>query len=183
MEKKSLHGQTRGTDLEKMTAILAQGEAKGVMMYYALARLAKEQGLNDAAQKFIEAANQEADHAGFYAVLSGMYPQDFWALVRGLQKAESAGEASLKKLAARFREQGLTDAADEVDVFAAQEGHHGVLMQEILDQYRQNIDTAGKKVYVCGMCGFEYVGDLDAEPESFVCPVCGQPKKVFKLKA
>lgn len=182
MSKKSIHGLTKGTDLEKTASMLAQGEAKGAMMYYALANLAREQGMEDAAAVFTEAANQEANHAGFYAALNGMYPRDFWALVRGLQKAESAGEASLKKLAARFREQGLTDAADEVDVFAAQEGHHGVLMQEILDQYRQNIDTAGKKVYVCGMCGFEYVGDLDAEPESFVCPVCGQPKKIFRRK-
>ncbi len=41
-------------------------------------------------------------------------------------------------------------------------------------------NTTGKKVYVCGCCGFEYVGDLDAEQEDYVCPVCGQPKKVFR---
>ena len=47
-------------------AAMAQGEANGVMMYYALARLAKEQGFDDAAATFIESANQEAVHAGFY---------------------------------------------------------------------------------------------------------------------
>ena len=26
------------------------------------------------------------------------------------------------------------------------------------------------------------VGDLDAESDEFVCPVCGQPKKVFRKK-
>ena len=182
MATKSLHGVTLGTPLETMTSMLAQGEAKGVMMYYALARLAREQGLEDASKKFIEAANQEADHAGFYAVLSGMYPKDFWALVRGLQKAETAGEASLQKLAERFRAQGLDEAAAQVEIFAEQEGHHGVLLQELLDQYQQNIDTTGKDVYVCVMCGYEYVGDLDSESEDFVCPVCGQPKKVFRKK-
>lgn len=182
MSAKSMYGLTKGTPLETMTSMLAQGEAKGVMMYYALARLAREQGLEDAAKKFIEAANQEADHAGFYAVLSGMYPKDFWALVRGLQKAETAGEASLQKLAERFRAQGLDEAAAQVEIFAEQEGHHGVLLQELLDQYRQNIDTTGKDVYVCGVCGYEYVGDLDSESEDFVCPVCGQPKKVFRKK-
>ena len=134
MAAKSMYGLTKGTPLEKMTSMLAQGEAKGVMMYYALARLAREQGLDDAAEKFIEAANQEADHAGFYAVLSGMYPNDFWALVRGLQKAETAGEGNLKKLAQNIRAQGLDEAAAQVEIFAEQEGHHGVLMQEILDQ-------------------------------------------------
>ena len=56
----------------------------------------------------------------------------------------------------------------------------GAMQKELLDQYGQNADPTGKKVYVCGVCGFEYVGDLDAEPEDYVCPVCGQPKKVFR---
>jgi len=43
MAAKSMHGLTRGTLLKKKTAMLAQDEAKGVMMYYSLARLAKEQ--------------------------------------------------------------------------------------------------------------------------------------------
>ena len=181
MTGKSLHGLTKGTALEKTTAMLAQGEAKGAMMYYALANLAKEQGLDGAAAKFAEAANQEANHAGFYAMLSGMYPKDFWALVRGLAKAETAGEGTLMRLAERFRAAGLDEAIPELEVFARQEAHHGVLMQELLDQYQQNIDTTGKKVYVCGVCGYEYVGELDSEPGDFVCPVCGQPKKVFRL--
>ena len=94
MEKKSLHGLTKGTDLEKMTAMMAQAEARGAMMYYALANLAREQGLDDAAETFTEAANQEANHAGFYAMLNGVYPKDFWALVNGLAKAETAGEGA-----------------------------------------------------------------------------------------
>ena len=180
MEKKSLHGSTKGTDLEKMTAMLAQAEAKGAMMYYALANLAREQGLGDAAAAFGEAADQEANHAGFYAMLNGMYPKDFWALVRGLAKAEAAGEGSVKKLAERFRAAGLDAAAPELERFAAQEAHHGELLKGLLDRYGKNIDTTGKKVYACGLCGYEYVGDLDAEPEDFVCPVCGQPKKLFR---
>ncbi|MBR3651022.1 MAG: hypothetical protein IKN52_12275, partial [Victivallales bacterium] len=142
MEKKSLHGLAKGTSLEKITEMMALGEAKGTMMYYALARLAREQGMDDVAEKFIEAANQEANHAGFYAVLNGMYPKDFWGLVNGLQKAEAAGEASLMKQAARLREEGFDDAAAEVEVFAKQEGHHGALLQELLDKYKKNIDTA-----------------------------------------
>ncbi len=183
MENKSIYGQVKGTSLEKTAEMMALCEAKGMMMYYALARLAREQGMDDVAEKFIKAANQEANHAGFYAVFSGMYPKDFWGLVNGLQKAETAAEASLMKQAARLREVGLDDAAAEVEVFAKQEGHHGVLLQELLDKYKKNIDTTGKKVYVCGVCGYEYVGDLDDEAENYVCPVCGMPKKVFRAKS
>lgn len=181
MNSKSLHNQTKGTPLEKMTAALAQGEAKGAMMYYALARLAREQGMSDIADKFIEAANQEANHAGFYAVLNGMYPRDFWNLVRGLQKAETAGKASLMNLSEKFRAMGLDNAAAELEVFAEQEAHHGVLLREILEQYGQTKAPEGK-TYVCAVCGYEYVGDLDAEGDDYVCPICGQPKKVFRLK-
>ena len=86
----SLHNIAKGTPFEKISEMLALGEAKGTMMYYALARLAKEQGNDDVAAEFIEAANQEAIHAGFYATLVGMYPQDFWNIVRGAMAAEVA---------------------------------------------------------------------------------------------
>lgn len=180
----SLHGQTKGTKLEQLAGMMAQAEANGTMMYYALARLAKEQGLDDVSADFIEAANQEAVHAGFYATLNGMYPKDFWGLVRGIMAAEYSGETTVKNFADKFRAEGLAEAADEMEIFAKQEGHHGELMKKILEKHHpQSLDTAGKKIYVCGCCGFEYIGDLDAEGENYVCPVCGQPKKIFKLKA
>ncbi len=180
----SLHGKTRGTQFEQIAAMMAQGEANGTMMYYALARLAKEQGMEDVAADFIEAANQEAVHAGFYAVLNGKYPQDFWMLVRGLQAAETSGEKTVQNFADKFRAAGLAEAADEMEIFAKQEGHHGVLLQKMLEKHKPELlNVEGKTIYVCGCCGFEYIGDLDSEPEDFVCPVCGQPKKVFHQKA
>ena len=38
----SLHGLTKGTPLEPISEMMAKAEANGTMMYYALARLAKE---------------------------------------------------------------------------------------------------------------------------------------------
>lgn len=38
----SLNGITKGTEFESMMKTLMQGEANGVMMYYALAQLARE---------------------------------------------------------------------------------------------------------------------------------------------
>lgn len=49
MDAKSLWGVVKGTPLEKTAVMMANGEAKGAMMYYTLARLAKEQGINDVA--------------------------------------------------------------------------------------------------------------------------------------
>ena len=39
-----IYGITKGTDFEKLCDGAAKAEAAGVMLYYALARMAKEQG-------------------------------------------------------------------------------------------------------------------------------------------
>ena len=49
----SLHGITKGTPLEKMAEMMALGEAKGTMMYYTLARLAKMTWLNSLLKRLI----------------------------------------------------------------------------------------------------------------------------------
>ena len=74
-----IYGLTKGTDFEKLCEGAAKAEAAGVMMYYALARMAKEQGYpEEVSAQFIEMANQEAIHAGFYATLNGKYDSDIW---------------------------------------------------------------------------------------------------------
>lgn len=180
--KESLHGLTKGTELESLIKSLATAEANGVMMYYALARLAEEQGLDDAAKIFVEAANQEAVHAGFYATLNGKYPKDFWNLVKSVQQAETKGETQVKAIADKVRAAGLSSAADEMEIFAAQEGHHGVILGELLKKYSTNVETPAQKIYVCPVCGYEYVGDINAESDDWTCPLCGQPKSAFKAK-
>ena len=39
-----IYGKTKGTDFEKLCDGAAKAEAQGVMVYYALARMAREQG-------------------------------------------------------------------------------------------------------------------------------------------
>ncbi len=179
----SLHGLTKGTELEPMIREIMMAEANGTMMYYALARLAKEQGLDDVAKTFIESANQEAVHAGFYATLNGKYPKDFWALAETVMNAEYSGDKSVREMAEKVRAAGFTAAADQMEIFAKQEYHHGEVIKELLEKYKPaKADTAGQKIYVCPICGYEYVGDINSEPDDWTCPLCGQPKSVFKEK-
>lgn len=177
----SIYGMTKDTKLAPMMKMMAQGEAKGVMMYYALARIASEQGMNqEIVNTFIEAGNQEAKHAGFYAAINGDYPQDFWTLVYGLAKAEAKGEGSVQALADKVRGAGFEAAADDMEAFAQEEGHHGVILGRILSKYGPKIDVEGKVRYICAVCGYEHIGDINDEPDDYVCPICGQPKTVFK---
>lgn len=185
-EKKmeSLHGLTKGTELESMMKSIMQAEANGTMMYYALARLAKEQGLDEVAEKLIDSANQEAVHAGFYAVLNGKYPQDFWKLLETVKNAEINGEKQVHEMAAKVREAGFAAAADEMEIFAKHEGHHGVVIDEILKKYKpaEKVSASNQKIYVCPICGYEYIGDINSETDDWTCPLCGQPKSAFKEK-
>ena len=185
----SIFGQTKGTELEKQTAQLATGEAIGGAMYYALAKVAKEKfGLDDVAREFIELGNQETNHGAFYASLNGRYPYDektFWDMVRGLSKAEYKGEGNVNVLADKLAELGVDkEAVEQVREFALQEKHHGEVTKAIIDKYapKNTDENKDQKVYVCKVCGFEYVGDLTSEPADYKCPICAMPKTVFELK-
>ena len=181
----NIYGQTKGTEFEKQIEQLATGEAIGGMMYYAMARIAQDFGLEEVAKEFIGLGNQEVNHAGFYATLNGKYPsheKDFWKLVKGLSKAEYRGEGNLKKLADSLRAKGLTEAADSVEYFALQEKHHGIKTEDIYNKYAPKEESINpKNVYVCSVCGFEYEGELNNELDDYKCPICGCAKGVFKL--
>lgn len=181
-----IYGKTKGTELEKMVEQMAIGEAKGAMMYYSLARIAKSYGLDDVEKQFIEIGNQEANHAGFYATLNGKYPSNeeaFWKLVKGLSKAEEKGDASLLKFAQKFQEMGLGDVAETVKEFAEQEKQHGIITQNLVEKYSaKKEDNNNKPVYVCSVCGYEHEGDIADEPDDYKCPLCGMGKEVFQLK-
>ena len=156
-------------------------------MYYALAKIAKEQfGLDDVEKEFIELGNQETNHGAFYALLNGRYPYDeqaFWQMIRGLSKAEFKGEASVNLLADKLSESGIDKkVVDQVREFALQEKHHGEVTKAIIEKYAPKMaeDNSDKPVYVCSVCGFEYVGDIDKETSDYKCPICGCAKGVFK---
>lgn len=183
----SYFGQTKGTEIEKQIAQLAAGEAVGGAMYYALAKIAREQfGLEDVAKEFIELGNQETNHGAFYASLNGRYPYDektFWQMVRGLSKAEFKGETNINILADKLEQIGVDkEAVAQVREFAVQEKHHGEATKAIIDKYapKEDNDNSGKQIYVCSVCGFEYEGDLNNEPDDYKCPICGCAKSIFK---
>lgn len=107
-------------------------------MYYALARMAKEQGYpEEVSEIFVEMANQEAIHAGFYATLNGKYNADIWKLAEAFATGEEKGEEQVRQFAQAFRAVGFNEAADEMEVFAKQEGHHGATLRAMVEKYRK----------------------------------------------
>lgn len=47
-----------------------------------------------------------------------------------------------------------------------------------------NIEINNQSKYVCSVCGYVYDGNIPFEelPDSYVCPICKQPKSVFVKK-
>ena len=103
-------------------------------------------------------------------------------ILAGLSKAEWKGEPNLNALAQKLADMGIPEAAEEVKVFAEQERHHGEITQAILEKYAPEFakPTEGVKKYVCPVCGFEYEGEIGAEPDDWKCPICGVGKAAFK---
>ena len=133
-----IYGITKGTDFEKLCDGAAKAEAAGVMTYYALARMAKEQGYPDeVSETFINMANQEAVHAGFYATLNGKYSEDIWKIAESFAKGEENGETQVNQFAKAFRAAGMGEAADEMEIFAKQEGHHGTTLRAMIEKYKK----------------------------------------------
>ena len=102
-----------------------------------------------------------------------------------LSKAEFKGESNVNQLADKLAELSVDkEAVEQVRVFAAQEKHHGEITKAIIDKYAgvNEEENKNKNVYLCSVCGFEYVGDLDKESDDYICPICGCKKGVFKLQ-
>ncbi|MBR1904263.1 MAG: rubrerythrin [Alphaproteobacteria bacterium] len=180
------YSKANGTEIEKTIKGQMQAELSGAGMYFALARAAKEQNMKDVADEFTKLANEHAAQAAFYSEFCGRYPfkkEELWQFVKGLSKAEYCGEKAILGLSDKVKESGFTEASEVLKTFAAQHRHHAEVTSELVEKYapddvKQNI----KKRYVCSICGFEYEGDMDSEPNDYTCPICGMPKSVFKQK-
>ncbi|MBQ7476096.1 MAG: rubrerythrin [Selenomonadaceae bacterium] len=180
----SFYGLTKGTELDFAMDCAMRAEANGGVRYYLLARLAEEQGLNEEISKtLIELANQEIYHAGFYATVNGKFPSDFWSSLESIMHAEYEAKVNVKNMADKVRAAGFAEIANQMEIFAKQENHHGEVLEELLKKFKpKDLEVVQQKVFVCPLCGYEHIGDLDNEPDDWVCPLCGQPKSAFKEK-
>ena len=180
------YSKAKGTGIEKIIKEQMQAELSGAGMYFALARSAKEQNMDDAADNFTKLAQEHALQASFYAEFCGRYPfkkEELWQFVKGLSKAEECGEKAILELSDKVKESGFNEASEVLKTFAAQHRHHAEVTSELVEKYApDDVKQNTKKRYVCSICGFEYEGDMESEPENFTCPICGMPKSVFKQK-
>ncbi|MDY3974397.1 ferritin family protein [uncultured Veillonella sp.] len=133
----SLYNSTKGSQFEEIFNNSIQAELYGVKVYMALAHLAKQQGLDDAAKVFHHIAVQEGEHAGMYAVANGEVNESFWNMVKQIQALEEAADDNLSARAEELKEAGFIDASNEVARIAKEEKAHGLLLADLLKKYNK----------------------------------------------
>jgi rubrerythrin len=65
------------------------------------------------------------------------YDSDIWKIAENFAKGEYHGEQQVNQFAQALRAVGLDEAANEMDVFAKQERHHGDTLTELISKYKK----------------------------------------------
>jgi rubrerythrin len=183
----NLYGVVKGTELEKAVLGAYNAESNGAVLYFTMGLMAKEKGMNDLAEVLMSNAKEELAHAGMYAEMLGRVPEDFLHLLPSMQQAKEKAGQPLGALADMVEKLGQSEAAEAIRKTIPQEIHHGQVLKEMLEKYKDEIkvNDASNEKSTCKVCGYEYQGDVAFEnlPDDWKCPICGQSKAAFEKKA
>jgi len=152
------------------------GESQANRKYLFFAEKAESEGQKRIARLFRAAAEAETIHArNHLKVLQGIK-----STKENLQAAISGENHEFTQMYPEFIETGNSEndkkAVDSFDLANKVEKIHHRLYQEALGDLDKGTGRELKPFYVCQVCGNTVEGEA---PDT--CPVCGAPKKMFKL--
>ena len=94
------------------------------------------------------------------------------------------GAKSVISVALNYYPKVLRNPAEPyISYYAYGEDYHEVIKGKApknAPTYQAPEKITDKETWACQICGYIYEGDLTKEPEDFVCPICKQPKSMFK---
>ncbi len=172
--------ELKGSKTEKNLQAAFAGESQARNKYTYFANKAREEGMDQIAEIFLETARNEQEHARlwFQALEGGAIKSTAENL-----KAAAAGENyewtdMYKEMAATAREEGFTAIAFQMDKVAEIEKQHEERYLKLLANVEADKVFAGEEsdTWICGICGFQYTGANAPK----ACPVCGYPQSVFR---
>ena len=152
------------------------GESQANRKYLFFAEKAEAEGQKRTARLFRAAAEAETVHArNHLKVMQGIK-----STKENLQTAISGENHEFTEMYPQFiktaNNEDKKKAADSFDLANKVEKIHHGLYQEALTDLEKGIAKELKPFYVCQVCGNTVEGEA---PDK--CPVCGAPKKMFKL--
>jgi len=152
------------------------GESQASRKYLYFAQKADEEGYNQTARLFRAASDAETVHArNHLRVMQGIN-----STRENLEAAIGGENYEFTKMYPDFMKQADADgnqkAKDSFDLANKVEQIHHRLYQQALSMLEKGQPVAEKPIYVCQFCGNTVEGEA---PEK--CPICGAPRKMFKL--
>jgi rubrerythrin len=155
--------------LENLKAAFA-GESQARNKYEFFAQVAREEGYNEIAAVFEEAAENEKMHAEIIIDLL----EEIGDTKENLKKAIEGESYEVREMYPEFakiaKEEGEEAAAKYFELVIAAEEAHANKFKQLLDKLEKGEKaTLEEKTWRCTVCGYTYVGP---EPPLEVCPLC-----------
>jgi rubrerythrin len=152
------------------------GESQANRKYLFFAEKAEQEGHKRTARLFRAAADAETVHArNHLKVMQGIK-----STRENLETAIGGENHEFTEMYPQFIEkanaEGEKKATDSFDLANKVEKIHHTLYRDALSKLESKVSAELKPFYVCKYCGNTVEGEA---PEK--CPVCGAPKKMFKL--
>jgi rubrerythrin len=164
-----------GTTGENLQAAFA-GESQANRKYLFFAEKAEEEGYKQIARLFRAAADAETVHArNHFKVMQGIK-----STRENLMAAKDGENYEFVEMYPSFIKQAEAEGADKAkgsfDLANKVEQIHHRLFETTLGKLEKGEAVTEQPIYVCQVCGNTVVGEA---PEK--CPICGAPRKMFKL--
>ncbi len=164
-----------GTTDENLQAAFA-GESQANRKYLFFAEKAAEEGYKQIARLFRAAADAETVHArNHFKVMQGIK-----STRENLMAAKDGENYEFVEMYPSFIKQAEAEGADKArDSFSlankVEQIHHR-LFETVLGKLGKGETVDEQPIYVCQVCGNTVVGEAPGK-----CPICGAPRKMFKL--
>jgi len=152
------------------------GESQANRKYLFFAEKAAKEGYKQIARLFRAAADAETVHArNHFKVMQGVK-----STRENLMAAKDGENYEFEEMYPGFIKQAEAEGADKArDSFTLAnkvERIHHRLFETVLGKLEKGETVAEQPIYVCQVCGNTVEGEA---PEK--CPICGAPRKMFKL--
>lgn len=152
------------------------GESQANRTYLAFAKKAEQEGLSQVAKLFRAAAYAETVHALNHLEIIGKTKSSLENLKTAVSGETFEFDEMYPKYIETAKQEGNKKAKWSFDVANKVEKIHAKLFSKAIEALESNKMPTKTDYYVCEVCG----NTVEREaPER--CPICGAPKKEFKL--
>ncbi len=170
----------KGTQSEKnlLAAFAAESQARNKYTFFAM--IAKEQGLPDVEEAFLQTAENEKSHAKLWFRTLGMMKKDTLANLQNALESEHYEWASMYEgFAKQAQAEGFTELAERFQSVAkiekAHEAKYALLLRRM--KTKAAAESAKEAKWECMGCGKIFEGDKPPKK----CPLC-EDEQVYVKK-